>query len=135
MQDVTAKLSPGYAVIRIEGAKLDSTNIQIRGTSAAGKRWRAIKRKEERDNAAMFCRLYIGARVALPVIVTLVRVSPRPYDDDNIRGAFKAWRDGVSDWLKVPDNDPNVTWEYLQVRGHPKQYAVEIRVQDVKVKS
>ncbi len=53
----------------------------------------------------------------LPITIVLTRVSARQLDDDNCVAAFKAVRDGVADWLGVPDNDPRVTWEYGQRKG------------------
>lgn len=67
-------------------------------------------------------------RLLGPVQVTLTRIAPRELDDDNLRGALKATRDGVADWLGVPDNDPRVRWDYAQDRGKPKVYAVRIEV-------
>ncbi len=53
----------------------------------------------------------------LPITVVLTRVAARQLDSDNLAHAFKACRDGVADWLGVPDNDPRVTWEYGQRKG------------------
>lgn len=53
----------------------------------------------------------------LPITVVLTRVAARQLDTDNLASAFKACRDGVADWLGVPDNDPRVTWEYGQRKG------------------
>jgi hypothetical protein len=58
----------------------------------------------------------------------LVRIAPRALDDDNLRGALKAARDGVSDAMGVNDRDPRVTWLYGQRRGSTGQYAVEVSV-------
>lgn len=67
-------------------------------------------------------------RMLGPVTVTFTRIAPRALDDDNLRSALKATRDGVADWLGVPDNDPRVTWVYAQERGAPKSYAVRVEV-------
>jgi hypothetical protein len=64
----------------------------------------------------------------LPVVVTLVRVAPRMLDDDNLRGALKAVRDGVADAFKVDDRDRRITWRYGQRRGTARMYGVEIGV-------
>lgn len=56
---------------------------------------------------------------AMPVTVTLTRVSPRALDDDNLAHAFKAVRDGVADWLGLPDNNPAIRWQYAQRKGKP----------------
>lgn len=51
----------------------------------------------------------------LPCTITLTRRSPRLLDDDNLRPALKAWRDGVADRLRLKnDRDPRVRWEYAQ---------------------
>lgn len=61
------------------------------------------------------------------VVVLLSRISPRPLDDDdNLRGALKAVRDGVADALGIDDRDARVTWEHAQRRGAPKTHQVEI---------
>lgn len=54
--------------------------------------------------------------MSLPCVVRLTRLSPGTLDDDNLRGALKAVRDGVADRLGVDDRDPRVTWEYAQER-------------------
>lgn len=64
----------------------------------------------------------------LPIVVTLTRIAPRALDDDNLRGALKATRDGVADAFGVRDNDPRVTWAYGQRKGAPRAYQVEIAV-------
>jgi hypothetical protein len=55
----------------------------------------------------------------LPAKVSLVRVSPRLLDDDNLRGALKSVRDGIADRLGIDDRDPRVSWEYGQEKGKP----------------
>lgn len=61
--------------------------------------------------------------------VLLRRVSPRPLDDDNLRGALKAVRDELAVWLGLPDDrDPRVSWLYDQRRGGVKEHAVEVVV-------
>lgn len=57
--------------------------------------------------------------IALPCVVRLVRIGPQQLDDDNLRGALKAVRDGVADRMGVQDNDPRVSWQYGQERGKP----------------
>jgi hypothetical protein len=62
------------------------------------------------------------------MVVRLTRIAPRQLDDDNLRGSLKAARDGVADWLGVPDNDPRIRWDYAQEKGKPKTYAVRVDV-------
>lgn len=67
----------------------------------------------------------------VPQVVRLTRAAPsNGLDDDNLRSALKAIRDGIADALGVDDRDPRVTWEYDQRRG-PYSVEVEIRRRDV----
>lgn len=61
--------------------------------------------------------------------VTLTRIAPRALDDDNLRGALKATRDGVADALGIDDRDARVEWRYTQERGNPRTYAVRVTVE------
>lgn len=70
----------------------------------------------------------IGVLPALPVVVTLSRIAPRQLDDDNLRTAFKALRDGIAARYGIPDNDPRIRWEYGQERGRPKEYAARVTI-------
>jgi hypothetical protein len=67
-------------------------------------------------------------RPALPCVITLIRVAPRPLDGDNNQGSLKSVRDGVADWLRIDDGSDLVTWKYEQRRGKPKQYTVIVEV-------
>lgn len=65
----------------------------------------------------------------LPCIVTLTRYSPGTLDDDNLRGALKAIRDGVADKLGVPDNDPRIEWRYAQAKAKRGEFGVQISIE------
>ena len=67
--------------------------------------------------------------IALPVVVTLTRIAPRALDGDNLQASCKNVRDGVADALGVDDRTPLVTWVYLQRRGKPREYGVEITIE------
>ncbi len=66
----------------------------------------------------------------LPCDVLLVRVAPRPLDDDNLRQSLKACRDCVADWLSLPnDRDPRVRWCYGQAvdaKKRPRYQALRL---------
>jgi hypothetical protein len=65
----------------------------------------------------------------LPAVVVLTRLAPsKGLDDDNLRSALKAVRDGIADALQVDDGDPRVQWHYRQERGPARRYGVRIRV-------
>lgn len=61
--------------------------------------------------------------------VTLTRLSAGTLDDDNLRGAMKACRDGVADALGVQDNDKRVKWEYAQEKCKRGAYGVRIQIE------
>jgi len=72
--------------------------------------------------------------------VVLTRLSPRGLDGDNLQGALKAVRDGVTDWMSggynlsnriggISDRDPRIHWIYFQGKAKPKEYAVRVYVQ------
>lgn len=86
---------------------------------------RAGRAKAQRFTVTLALRARL-AKLTAPLTVMLTRVAPRALDDDNLRGALKAVRDGVADALGIDDRDPRVTYAYAQRRGTAGQYAVEI---------
>lgn len=106
---------------------MSTTELELRIVSVANQRehWSA---KAKRAKAHRFAAILVP-RHPLPCTVTLVRIAPRPLDDDNLRSAFKALRDGIADRLGVKDNDPRVRWEYAQEVGRPKQYAARVTIE------
>ena len=101
--------------------------LPIRTYSLANMRehWavRAKRLKIERQTA------YICAPAfPVPCVITLTREGKKLLDDDNLRGAFKAIRDGIADRLGVHDNDPRVKWEYGQVVAD--SYGVRIQMRE-----
>lgn len=77
---------------------------------------------------------YINTNL-LPCCVTLIRVSSRALDSDNLMGAFKSIRDYIADLL-IPglamgraDSDARIMWVYMQEKGLPKQYACRIVIE------
>ncbi len=63
----------------------------------------------------------------MPLTVTMIRVSPRLLDDDNLAGAFKNIRDGIADAFGVDDSPSGpITWAYRQHKGSPARAVVKI---------
>jgi len=60
------------------------------------------------------------------VHVTITRIAPRFFDDDNFISSCKPLRDGISDAFSLKDNDPRISFSYEQAHGKPRQYAVRI---------
>lgn len=93
-------------------------------------RWtKAARVKDQRKSAGWQTRAKVDHRELRhhQLTVKLMRVAPSAgLDDDNLRGALKAIRDGVADALGVDDRDPRVEWKYDQRRG---PYAVEVTIE------
>ena len=104
--------------------------LRLRSLTNQREHWaaRARRTKRERSAARIVARSRGAAGLALPLVVTIVRIAPRRLDDDNLRGACKAVRDGLADALDVDDADSRVTWRYEQRKGRPREYAVEVRI-------
>jgi hypothetical protein len=69
-------------------------------------------------------------------LVRLTRVHAsrsRGLDDDNLRSALKAVRDGVADALGVDDRDPRLSFHYHQRPG--LQFEVEVGVTIIRKRS
>lgn len=98
--------------------------LPIRLESTANKRehW---AQKAKRAKAHRFAAIAVPPH-PLPCIVTIIRIAPRPLDDDNLAISAKSLRDGIADRLGVDDRDPRVMWRYGQRSGKPKEYAAEV---------
>ena len=98
--------------------------IPIKTVSVANKseHWakRAKRTKLHRQTAAAMLRSYGMPgdiwRTSFPIrwTITLIRIGGRRLDDDNLRAALKACRDGVADWLGIDDGDNRLVWQYGQ---------------------
>lgn len=91
-------------------------------------RTRAARVKRERTAACLGVRS-LQHRPALPVVVTLIRLSAGTLDDDNLQGAAKAIRDGVADAYGIADNDQRIQWRYSQERCARGSFGVRIYVE------
>jgi len=94
-------------------------------------RWeRAAQNKSQRTAAKVETRKAIGPGKPLyhwyPIVVTMIRVSPRLLDDDNLAAAFKSVRDGIADALGIDDRDPRITWKCEQAKGKPPRCEIAI---------
>lgn len=97
--------------------------------------WAARHRRAKAQRTAAYLGLiaYVGhLRPMARWNVMLIRRSTRSLDDDNLRGALKAVRDGVADALGLKDDsDERVTWLYGQQAGPGTRPGVHIEVWDV----
>lgn len=90
-------------------------------------RKRSARVKTERLTARLALIPY-GKPTIFPIVVRMVRLSPGTLDSDNLQGAAKAVRDGVADWLGIPDNDPRIFWQYGQERVSRGTFGVRVEV-------
>lgn len=73
-------------------------------------------------------------QIELPVVVKIIRISPRPQDFDNYVYNCKCVRDFIADKLipdKAPgqaDSSPLIEWQYSQHKGAPKEYSLTIQI-------
>jgi hypothetical protein len=96
-----------------------------------GLRWlKAKKRKEAREAVAKAVKeLEPVSAEAFPVVVMLTRLSAGVLDDDGLRSACKAVRDGIAEWLGVDDGDVNrLRFAYDQEKAPQKTYGVRVKV-------
>ena len=73
-------------------------------------------------------------RIELPVVVKIIRIAPKPFDQDNYIYNCKCIRDFIS-WIFFPDkayghgdSSKDITWQYCQEKGKPKQHALKIQI-------
>lgn len=86
----------------------------------------AKRRKEERQAAYLAFHNFHICIDPLPLKITLTRIAPRLFDDDNLGAAFKSIRDGIADRLNIDDGSDKIKFEYQQRKGKVREYAVEI---------
>lgn len=96
-------------------------------SEANGRDHWAVKGKRARKQRT--CARLLCPKAELPAVIKLTRLSRGRLDDDNLRGALKAVRDGIADAFGVPDNDPRLRFEYDQApRGDKLQGSVLVEV-------
>jgi hypothetical protein len=114
----------------VEGFRIHSLNFWLNKVSRCAAMRLAKLAKQQRAAAFAICNTQLE-KPSLPVTVKMVRIAPRKLDEgDNLSGGFKHVRDGIADWLGVDDGGKDVTWVYEQRKGKPRQYAIEISLQE-----
>lgn len=116
----------------IKGAKVRSRNWWDGGNSQQARRWRWAEAKKERKNMGIEIR-DSKKRPPLkfidpPYEITLFRIAPgKGFDEDNLQGAFKHVRDGITDGLGYSDDDhPDLHWDYKRIKCKRGQEAINI---------
>lgn len=78
-----------------------------------------------------------GFLVKKTLLITICYVRPRKLDYDNLISSLKHTIDSVADNI-IPgqafgraDGDPRLKFEFTQKAGNPKEYALEIKIQQI----
>lgn len=96
--------------------------------------WAQRAKRVKKEHTLVFS--YIEELPPLPVKITLTRIAPRSWDSDNAIISFKNIRDAIS-IMYFPgcpagkmDETEYFEWHYEQRKGEPKEYSVEIRIEE-----
>ena len=98
-------------------------SLQTKSEANMREHWatKARRVKMQRGVVAMALRQHVeqleALRGAEVIVATLIRVSPRRLDDDNLRGAMKAVRDAIAAWVGIDDGSARYEWRYEQRKG------------------
>jgi hypothetical protein len=86
--------------------------------------------RSRRAKAARRCAFHMVSKHPLPCIVTLTRLSPGTLDDDNLRSALKATRDGIAEKLGADDRPGSgIEWRYGQEICRRGDYGVRVEIE------
>ncbi len=94
-----------------------------------GKKY-ARKRSQQRTVA-----LFLGNKTPPPppLEITLTRIAQKKLDSDNLAGSFKHVQDGIAAWFGIDDGDNRLHWHYRQRPCKPREYAVEVHIEQEAV--
>ncbi len=101
------------------------------GTSFAARAGRRLRQRGLGANgfhAATFLRLRALLDQHQALVVRMVRVAPKPLDDDNLAAALKRVRDGIARHLGVDDKHPCVEYVPDAERGAVRELAMRLEV-------
>lgn len=122
---MTQPATPTSITITLDGMK---TSTPGNNCQHWRKDWQASKVQRARARGAISS---LRALPALPVIVTLTRLSPRNrMDRHNLPGAMKHVIDGIADAYGVDDGDPR--WEFRFEQEKAAVIGVRIRIERAK---
>lgn len=111
-------------------------NIEIANESNSTEHW-TKKHKRHKKQKMAIRKAFLADKpvMTLPVHVVLTRISPRQMDShDNLPMSMKFCADAIADYLwpnQAPgraDDNPEITWEYKQEKGKPREYGFRIEM-------
>jgi hypothetical protein len=93
--------------------------------------WTKVARTSSQARMAAWAALKETGRSVppLPIVVLMMRIGAGTSDKScGLNGALKPIRDGVADWLGLPDNHPLIYWQYRQEKCRRGVKRVRIKV-------
>lgn len=99
----------------------------------------AVKRKKVLDQQWLitsFVRPHIS-NLRFPLKITLIRISPKKFDSDNLQMAFKYIKDKIAHLffpktkLGMADDKDCFVWQYQQIQGETKEHKVIIVLEEI----
>lgn len=116
--------------LTIPNFKLKSPNSPEHWTS----RHARVKKEKRLITLSLAESGHLNTLYQLPCSVVFTRISPRPFDSDNLISSLKNCRDFISS-LIIPglapgraDSSDFISWHYEQIRGEKNQYALNIKI-------
>jgi len=109
--------------------------IRIQSEANSREHWAAKHKRSQSQRwlakyeVAMAVREWLSV-MKPPLVITLTRIAPRPFDSDNLARAFKAIRDGVADALCINDGSKDILWQYDYQKGKPKEHSIRILIKE-----
>jgi len=120
-------------------AKITIPRLELKSEANSTDHFRVKAKRHKIQKAIVNAYMRTVQIPPLPLVITLTRHAPRPYDDDNILIAFKYVRDAVSEYVlgiadnKIykpgrADNDQRIKWEYCQEKTTQEEYLITIEL-------
>ncbi len=101
--------------------------------------WASSRKKQKAQKQSILLALLPSGHLLQknnhqPITITLTRISPRKMDHDNFIYGCKWIKDAIAEVIfpNLPsgraDDSPILTWDYVQVKGPPKQHQLSIQI-------
>lgn len=99
------------------------------GDKGMAAHWKKTKLRKQAQYAVGLKTSTINRPRLFPMVVEIVRLSAGVLDDDGLRSATKAARDGIAKWIGVDDGDvERIRFKYGQATCKRGEYGVIVRV-------
>lgn len=124
----------GYSTVRQVDVSFDVPVATVNSANETRQGyWRNRVRRAQAQKKAMYWPLMKhlprGTPIALPVLVTLTRVSAGVMDDDGLANSLKHVRDAIAKYLGIDDGDTQkIGFRYLQERGKKGVRLVRVKI-------